>query len=85
MQSCITQKGLDTNQSVVVVCVVAGGHMTVSEAARKLGCSIDAIYKLIWAGKLAATRRGDNWDIEESAVNERLKVQRSKRSLARAS
>jgi excisionase family DNA binding protein len=59
--------------------------MTVSEAARRLGRSIDAIYKLIWAGKLAATRRGDNWDIEESAVNERLKVQRSKRTLLRAS
>lgn len=60
--------------------------MTVSEAARKLGRSIDAIYKLIWAGKLKATRVGtdDNWDVDPEAVESRLKSQRKKQSLAKA-
>ena len=61
--------------------------MTVSEAARKLNRSIDAIYKLIWAGKLAATRTGadDNWDVDEDAVERRLAAQRKRQQLARAS
>jgi excisionase family DNA binding protein len=62
--------------------------MTVSEAARKLGRSIDAIYKLIWAGKLKATRDGENWNVDPDAVDARLKTQRSthrKHTLAKAS
>jgi excisionase family DNA binding protein len=61
--------------------------MTVSEAARRLARSIDAVYKLVWAGKLKATRRGENWDIDEDAVEARLKTQRNlkRKQLAKAS
>lgn len=62
--------------------------MTISEAARKLGRSIDAIYKLVWSGKLKATKVNTNsgddvWDVDENAVERRLANQRSAKSRQR--
>lgn len=48
--------------------------MTVPETAKRLQVSIDAIYKLIWGGKIKATRdEKGNWNVSESSVEERYK------------
>ena len=43
------------------------------EAARALGIRLDAIYPLIWAGRLEAIRQDGRWLIPASAVEARLK------------
>jgi excisionase family DNA binding protein len=48
-------------------------EMTVIEAARQLGITLDALYRLIYAGKLPARKEGKKWLIEAVAVDERVK------------
>jgi excisionase family DNA binding protein len=43
-----------------------------SEAARKLGISLDAVYKLIYAGKLQAQKTHGLWIIARNSVSQRL-------------
>ena len=43
------------------------------EAAQRLGVSLQAVYALIWAGKLAGRKQGPSWAIPLSAVEARLK------------
>lgn len=53
------------------------------EAARMLGTRLDAVYGLIWAGRLQAEKRDGRWFVSQSAVEARLsskaqrKVQRA--------
>ena len=46
--------------------------MSPAEAARKLGISLDAIYKLIYAGKLQAHKKSGLWVIALDSVSQRL-------------
>jgi excisionase family DNA binding protein len=46
--------------------------MSPSEAARKLGISLDAVYKLIYAGKLTAQKTKGLWIIAANSVSQRL-------------
>jgi excisionase family DNA binding protein len=48
-------------------------ELTVIEAARQLGISLDALYRLIYAGKLPARKEGKKWLLNSEAVDERIK------------
>jgi excisionase family DNA binding protein len=47
--------------------------MSPSEVAQKLGISLDAVYKLLYARKLAAIKRDGVWLVSPEAVEERLR------------
>ena len=49
-------------------------QLTVSEATRRLGITIDAVYRLIYAGKLPARKSGRRWLISVACVEERLRA-----------
>jgi len=42
------------------------------ESARMLEIRIDAVYGLIWAGRLTAEKRDGRWLVSQSAVAERV-------------
>jgi excisionase family DNA binding protein len=46
--------------------------LTVSEAARRLGISLDGVYRLLYAGKLGGTKADGKWQIPAAAVGQRL-------------
>ena len=54
-----------------------GKTMTVREAARRLGIRLDALYSLVWVGRLAAEKQGNRWAIPVAAVEARLKSRHS--------
>jgi excisionase family DNA binding protein len=49
-------------------------ELTVIHATRRLGTTIDAVYRLIYAGKLPARKADRRWLIPEWAVEARLKA-----------
>lgn len=49
-------------------------NLTPAQSARRLGITLDAIYRLIYAGKLAATKTGTRWFVREADVLARLKA-----------
>jgi len=48
-------------------------ELTVIEATRKLGITLDALYRLIYAGKLPARKENGKWLIPASSVEKRFK------------
>jgi excisionase family DNA binding protein len=48
-------------------------ELTVVEASRKLGLTLDTLYRLIYAGRLPARKADRRWLIPADAVEERLK------------
>jgi excisionase family DNA binding protein len=48
-------------------------ELSVSEAARKLGISLDGVYRLLYSGKLQGVKTDGKWRIPRSAVEARLK------------
>jgi excisionase family DNA binding protein len=46
-------------------------QLSTAEAARALGVSVDAVYKLIYAAKLAARKVNGVWVISATAVEAR--------------
>jgi len=57
----------------------SNSRVTPREAALKLRIRLDAVYALIWAGRLPALKLDGRWLIPVSAVEERL----NKRNLLR--
>ncbi len=53
-------------------------ELTVIEATRKLGITIDATYRLIYAARLAARKAGRRWLIPAAAVAARLKARKER-------
>ena len=53
-------------------------ELTVIEATRKLGITIDATYRLIYAARLAARKAGQRWLIPAAAVAARLKARKER-------
>jgi len=49
-------------------------ELTVSGAARRLNLTLDAIYRLIYAGRLPARKERRHWLIPSSAIESRLKA-----------
>ena len=43
------------------------------EAAIRLHIGLNAVYALLWAGKLQATRSDNRWQIPYSAVDDRIR------------
>jgi len=52
-------------------------ELSVREATRRLGISIDALYRLIYGGKLPARKVEKCWKIPAEAVEARLKSRRA--------
>jgi excisionase family DNA binding protein len=48
-------------------------HLSVSEAARKLGISLDGVYRLLYSGKLVGTKADGKWNISVVTVEDRLR------------
>jgi excisionase family DNA binding protein len=42
------------------------------EAAQRLGISLNAVYALIWAGKMPAERHANRWLLSVAAIEARL-------------
>ena len=53
-------------------------ELTVSQASRTLGVTLDYVYRLLHAGKLAARKCEGRWLIPASAIESRLKVREAK-------
>jgi excisionase family DNA binding protein len=49
-----------------------GRELTAAESCRRLGVTLDYLYRLIYAGKLTARKVEGVWKVSESAVEERL-------------
>lgn len=54
------------------------------EAARKLGITLDALYRLIYAGRLPARKEGRKWLISASSVEERIKKKEMKNACSKS-
>ncbi len=48
-------------------------HLNVSETARQLGISLDGVYRLLYAGKLAGSKCDGKWRIPVAIVDARLR------------
>ena len=48
-------------------------ELTAQQATRKLGITMDALYRLIYAGRLPARKEGKRWMIPLNAVEARIK------------
>jgi len=48
-------------------------ELTAAEACRRLGITLDSLYRLVYAARLPARKEGRCWRIPESAVAERLR------------
>ncbi len=48
-------------------------YLSVSETARKLGISLDGVYRLLYSGKLAAVKTDGKWRIAVATVEARLR------------
>lgn len=52
--------------------------LTPSEAAQKLGVTLDYVYRELWSGRFAsATKTDGRWKIPAQAVNRRLEGRKS--------
>jgi excisionase family DNA binding protein len=58
-------------------------ELTVIETARKLGITLDALYRLIYAGRLPARKEGRRWMIPSDAVRARLESKEKSYGTAR--
>ena len=48
-------------------------ELTVAETSRRLGVSLDYIYRLLYAGQLAGRKLDKTWRISAAAVEERVR------------
>jgi excisionase family DNA binding protein len=48
-------------------------HLSVSETARKLGISLDGVYRLLYSGRLAGSKTDGKWRILTASVETRLR------------
>lgn len=54
--------------------------MTPRRAAQRLGIRLDAVYALIWAGRLPAHKKDGRWCIRAADIEKRLSVQAERRT-----
>ncbi len=57
-------------------------ELTVIEAARRLGVTLDAVYRLIWARRLPARKTDRRWLLPLRAVEARLKAREARDATA---
>lgn len=48
-------------------------QLSVSEVARRLGISLDGVYRLLYSGKLAGSKIDGKWRIPVTTVDARLR------------
>ncbi len=53
-------------------------ELTAIQATRRLGITLDALYRLIYAGRLQARKKDRRWRISALAVAERLETRRKR-------
>ena len=54
-------------------------ELTVSQASRILGITLDYVYRLIYSGKLVARKSEGRWLIPVDAIESRLKAREERR------
>ena len=52
--------------------------LTVIQASRALGISLDALYRLIYAAKIDARKSEERWLIPSAAIQKRLRERRGR-------
>ncbi len=58
-------------------------ELTAFEATRRLGITVDATYRLIYAGRLPARKdAAGKWCVSEAAVDQRLEERERRRAAA---
>jgi excisionase family DNA binding protein len=50
--------------------------MTVADVSRKLGIRVETVYKLLYSGRLQATKKDGMWQIDAESVEARLNTKR---------
>jgi len=55
-------------------------EMTAIEACNRLGITLDALYRLIYARRLTARKEGRVWRVSSSAVEARLRTRQKPQS-----
>ena len=55
-----------------------GKEMNVVEASRRLGISLDALYRLIYAAKMPARKKEGRWLLPVAAVEARRKAREAR-------
>jgi excisionase family DNA binding protein len=50
-----------------------GNDLTVREATQRLGITLDAVYRLIYANRLTARKVAKRWMISASTVEDRIR------------
>ncbi len=58
--------------------ISSGQELSAAEATRKLGITMDALYRLIYAAKLPAKKEGGKWRIPAKAVEDRIRAKAAK-------
>ena len=53
-------------------------ELTVVESSRRLGITLDTLYRLIYAGRLTARKVGRRWLIPVASVEARLKAKKER-------
>lgn len=53
-------------------------ELTPAQAARKLGITLDAVYRLVYAGKLPARKIRNRWVLPLESVSARLKAREAR-------
>jgi len=48
-------------------------ELTAAETCRRLGVSLDYVYRLLYAGQLAGRKLDKTWRVSEAAVEERAR------------
>ena len=57
-------------------------ELTAIQAARQLGITMDALYRLIWVGRLPARKADRRWLLPYRAVEARLKAREARDATA---
>ncbi len=52
-------------------------ELTVVESSRRLGITLDTLYRLIYAGRLTARKVGRRWLIPVASVEARLRARKA--------
>ena len=56
-------------------------YLSPNAAARRLGVTVDYLYKLLWSGKVEAQKVNQRWRVPMGAIERRLKVREERAAL----
>jgi excisionase family DNA binding protein len=56
-------------------------YLSPNAAARRLGVSLDYLYKLLWSGKMEAQKVNERWRVPLASIEERLRNRQEREAL----